>query len=105
MKRVDIKDLETRKLIEEQAQYIVNEKATIRQTATYFFKSKTGIHKNMREKLEQINPKLYKEVVEVLEYNKSVRHIRGGETIKKIWESKEEASASPDTIIRLEGIR
>lgn len=78
-------------LIEKQARYLIINKATVRETAKYFTKSKTTVHYNLRDKLPQINPELYREVAEVLDYNKSVRHIRGGETTKSMWKKTDSA--------------
>ncbi len=58
--------------------YIVENKATVRSTAAKFNISKSTVHKDVSERLKNINPRLYKDVKEVLEVNKSERHIRGG---------------------------
>lgn len=60
------------------ANYIIQEKATIRQTAKKFGVSKSTVHKDVTERLVQINPSLAHEARKVLDTNKSVRHIRGG---------------------------
>jgi putative DeoR family transcriptional regulator (stage III sporulation protein D) len=43
----------------------------------------TTVHKDVSERLEKINPNLFEQVKEVLEFNKQERHIRGGEATKK----------------------
>ena len=60
------------------AKYILEKNTTVRQTARTFGVSKSTIHKDITERLEEINPSLAKEVKKVLEKNKSERHIRGG---------------------------
>ena len=60
------------------ANYIIQEKATIRQTAKKFGVSKSTVHKDVTERLFQINPSLAHEARKVLDTNKSERHIRGG---------------------------
>ena len=60
------------------ANYIIQEKATIRQTAKKFVVSKSTVHKDVTERLVQINPSLAHEARKVLDTNKSERHIRGG---------------------------
>lgn len=60
------------------AQYIIDKKATVRQTARKFGVSKSTVHKDVAERLKQINPSLAAEVRTVLDINKSERHIRGG---------------------------
>ena len=60
------------------ANYIIQETATIRQTAKKFGVSKSTVHKDVTERLFQINPSLAHEARKVLDTNKSERHIRGG---------------------------
>lgn len=60
------------------AQYIIDSKATVRQAAGRFGVSKSTIHKDMTERLPLINHTLADNVREVLDINKSERHIRGG---------------------------
>lgn len=60
------------------ASYIIENKATVRQTAKQFGVSKSTIHKDVTERLTQINPSLAAEARKVLDLNKSERHIRGG---------------------------
>ncbi|MCI8503692.1 MAG: sporulation transcriptional regulator SpoIIID [Dorea sp.] len=63
---------------EEIAYYIIEHKATVRQTAKKFGVSKSTIHKDVTERLIQINPSLASEARKILDLNKSERHIRGG---------------------------
>ena len=60
------------------ANYIIENNATVRQTAKAFGISKSTVHKDVAERLEQINPALAAEARKVLDLNKSERHIRGG---------------------------
>ena len=60
------------------AEYIVKNKATVRQAAGQFGVSKSTVHKDVTERLQQINPSLAKEARQVLDINKQERHIRGG---------------------------
>ena len=60
------------------ANYIIDTKATVRQTAKKFGVSKSTVHKDCTERLRQINPALAVETRKVLDVNKSERHIRGG---------------------------
>ena len=68
------------------AKYILENNTTVRQTAKTFGVSKSTIHKDVTERLEEINPDLAKEVKTVLEKNKSERHIRGGMATKLKYE-------------------
>ena len=60
------------------ASYIIENQATVRQTARQFGVSKSTIHKDVTDRLSQINPQLAKEARKVLDFNKQERHIRGG---------------------------
>ena len=42
----------------------------------------TSVHKDVSERLKKINPKLAKDVREILDENKAERHIRGGMATK-----------------------
>ena len=60
------------------ASYIIETKATVKQTAKKFGISKSTVHKDITERLLQINPSLAAQARNVLDINKSERHIRGG---------------------------
>lgn len=60
------------------ANYIIENNATVRQTAKQYGISKSTVHKDVTERLMQINPSLAREARKVLDINKSERHIRGG---------------------------
>ena len=60
------------------ANYIIETKGTVRQTAKKFGVSKSTVHKDVTERLLQINPSLAAEARKILDLNKSERHIRGG---------------------------
>lgn len=60
------------------AHYIIENNATVRQTAKQYGISKSTVHKDVTERLIQINPSLAAAARKVLDTNKSERHIRGG---------------------------
>ena len=70
------------------AKYILEKNTTVRQTAKTFGVSKSTIHKDVTERLEEINPTLAKAVKKVLEKNKSERNIRGGMATKLKYEKE-----------------
>lgn len=78
----DILYLERLMKVQECARHIVLNNSTIRETARVFGVSKTWLHKNIQELLRNEDLILYCEVREVLETNKSERHIRGGMATK-----------------------
>lgn len=76
-----------RQYIEERAiaigQYIIENNATVRQAAKQFGISKSTVHKDVTDRLEEINSNLAREARKVLDVNKSERHIRGGMATKE----------------------
>ena len=65
------------------ANYLVENKATVRAVAGKFGISKSTVHKDITQSLKRVNPALYEQVKEILEVNKQERHLRGGEATKK----------------------
>ena len=65
------------------AHYIIENNATVRQAAKHFGISKSTVHKDTTERLEQLNPTLAQNARKVLNINKSQRHIRGGMATKE----------------------
>ena len=64
------------------AHYIIDSKDTVRGAAKKFGVSKSTVHKDVSERLLQINRALAIQVREVLNENKAERHIRGGMATK-----------------------
>ena len=69
-------------------EYIVENKATVRSAAKKFGVSKSTVHKDVSERLRNINLSLYEEVKDVLKINKAQRHIRGGYATKNKYAMK-----------------
>lgn len=67
----------------ELAKYIIENKCTVRDAAKKYGVSKSTVHKDITERLKKINPRLAKDVREVLDENKAERHLRGGMATKK----------------------
>lgn len=65
------------------AQYIIENKATVRGAAERFGISKSTVHKDIRERLPAFNRGLYLQAKAVLDENKAQRHIRGGIATRK----------------------
>lgn len=61
---------------------IVETRHTVRTIAKEFGVSKSTVHKDLTERLPEINPDLADQVKHILEYHKSIRHLRGGEATK-----------------------
>ena len=74
---------------------MVETRNTVRTIAKEFGVSKSTVHKDLTERLPEINPELASQVKSILEYHKSVRHLRGGEATKiKYKKNKQKKSES-----------
>ena len=62
----------------EAANYIIDTRATVRQTADRMGISKSTVHKDITERLIRLRPMLAAQARVVLDANKAERHIRGG---------------------------
>lgn len=67
----------------ELAHYIIGTNSTVRAAAKKFRVSKSTVHKDVTERLQELNPGLAAEVKDVLESNKAERHLRGGMATKE----------------------
>ena len=67
----------------ELGEYIIENNATVRAAAKKFHISKSTVHKDVSERLPEINQSLAAQVRKVLDVNKSERHIRGGMATKE----------------------
>ena len=65
------------------ANYILETGATVRSAAGKFKISKSTVHKDVTERLGELNPALARQVRQVLQKNMDERHIRGGEATRK----------------------
>lgn len=64
----------------------LNKSSTVREVAKLIGCSKSTVHKDFTERLPKIDNSLFEKVKELLDYNKQIRHIRGGEATKKRYE-------------------
>lgn len=70
----------------ELAVYIIETGATVRTAAQHFGISKSTVHKDLSQRLPQYNMRLYQQVRQVLDINKSQRHIRGGMATRRKYQ-------------------
>ena len=64
-------------------EYLAQNRTTVRQAAAVFGVSKSTVHKDVTERMEEINPRLAAKARKILDINKSERHIRGGMATKE----------------------
>ncbi len=73
------------------AEHIIRTGATVRETAKVFRVSKSTVHKDIDERLPEIDAQLAENARQVLAHNKAERHIRGGEaTCKKYMQTRDQ---------------
>ncbi len=65
------------------ADYIIETNNTIRQTAKEFKISKSTVHKDIQERLKEINLEKYEKVKEIFDSHIKIRHLRGGQSTKE----------------------
>ena len=71
-----------RRVLEESI-YIINSEDTIREVAKKFKVSKSTVHKDLTDRLKEIDNDVYIKVSNILKYHLDIRHIRGGESTKR----------------------
>ena len=77
------------------AVYIIENKSTVRAAAAQFGVSKSTVHKDLSERLEQVNRSLWQQAKKILEQNKAERHIRGGNATRAKYEKRRSGQTSP----------
>ncbi len=72
----------------ELAAYMIETGATVRAAAKHFHISKSTVHKDLQQRLPKYHPALYAQVRQILELNKSERHIRGGMATRRKYKGE-----------------
>ena len=81
------------KRVMEISNYIIESGSTVRQTAGVFGVSKSTVHKDITERLPQINDLVAARVRQILDNNKAERHLRGGEATRRKYQGMRERNA------------
>lgn len=71
-----------------EGKYMLETKKTIREIAKEFNVSKSTVHKDLKERLLEIDAEMYNNVSNILKYHLEIRHIRGGNATKYKFLSK-----------------
>ena len=85
------------------AEYIIENNSTVRAAARAFGISKSTVHKDVSQRLKAISPALYQSCRQVLQTNKSQRHIRGGLATREKYaliKAREAARRKRGTVMR-----
>ncbi len=73
---------EISKRVVSEAKYMLETKDTIRGIANVYNVSKSTVHKDLSERLKNIDSTLAKSIEEIMQEHIDSRHIRGGETTR-----------------------
>lgn len=66
-----------------ESEYIINTNSTVREIAKIYNVSKSTVHKDLHDRLLNIDSSLYQEVLKILKYHSLIKHIRGGQSTKR----------------------
>lgn len=70
------------KRVTQEAMHMIDTKDTIREIARIFNVSKSTVHKDLNDRLYNIDINLYNEVSRILREHLETRHIKGGESTR-----------------------
>ncbi|MDD4351017.1 MAG: sporulation transcriptional regulator SpoIIID [Clostridia bacterium] len=76
----------------ELANYVLDNKSTIRNTAKYFLMAKSTVHYDLSYRLKKIDYPLYLEVAKLLQLNFNEKHLRGGQATKNKYKKQQKTS-------------
>jgi putative DeoR family transcriptional regulator (stage III sporulation protein D) len=76
-------DYQIRQRVLKTADIFLSDRSTVREVAKKVDCSKSTVHKDLTERLPELSQSIYLEVKQLLEYNKSIRHLRGGEATRR----------------------
>lgn len=70
------------------ADYVIETGCTVRAVAERFGVSKSTVHKDLTERLEEQDRAAWQSVRAILEKNKAERHLRGGEATRRKYRDR-----------------
>lgn len=76
------------KRVIEEANHMINTKDTIREIADKYKISKSTVHKDLSERLRNIDKNLASSVDNILKEHLEERHLRGGEVTRQKYKKK-----------------
>ena len=69
--------------VHEIADYVITTNATVRQAGKQFAVSKSTVHKDLQQRLKQLDTAKWHKVMKILDGNFAQRHIRGGKATQQ----------------------
>ena len=70
------------------AEYMIEKGGTVRAAAARYGVSKSTVHKDLTQRLPEVDPLLYRRVKALLDRNKAERHLRGGAATKRKYKGE-----------------
>jgi putative DeoR family transcriptional regulator (stage III sporulation protein D) len=67
----------------DESKYMIETGKTVRDIAGVFGVSKSTVHKDLSDRLLEIDVNMYNDVLKILKYHSDIRHIRGGESTRQ----------------------
>ena len=80
------------KRVSDVADYIIDTGKTIRETAKLFNVSKSTIHKDLKERLLELDEIKYQKIERIMGEHIETRHLKGGESTRQLFLRKKELS-------------
>ena len=74
------------------ANHIIDTKDTIRTTAKKFNISKSTVHKDLQERLMQIDIEKYSQIKKIMNEHIETRHLKGGESTRQLFLRKKQVT-------------
>ncbi|MDE6656108.1 MAG: sporulation transcriptional regulator SpoIIID [Anaeroplasmataceae bacterium] len=90
--------IENESRVLEMAYLMLEGRRTVREVAKRIGYSKSTVHHDLTTKLEKIDPLLYEQVKELLDYNKKIRHLRGGEATRLKYQTGTSIGNTPKSM-------
>ena len=81
-----MKSREIEQRIKDETKYVLATECTVRQCADHFKTSKSTVHKDLAERLPELNWTEYKKIRQILNINWEQKYIRGGLATKRKYE-------------------
>ena len=70
------------------AVWMLDHHATVRKTASQLGLSKSSVHQDLCNRLPEVDVSLARQVAALMQYNKAVRHLRGGAATRRLYEAR-----------------
>ncbi len=70
------------KRVYDEANYVINTKNTVREVAKVFNVSKSTVHKDLQERLMELDEKLHSQIETIFKEHVEIRHLKGGESTR-----------------------